>query len=157
MNKNLDIPFAQQIMVYKGGSWSAYGDPRQNEGTGVSLGEGTSYYQRMTGQAGITYSNTFGKHFVELLALGELNDYKSNAHSAYAKLLPFAELPELSFGQPTDGPISGWSSAWRSAGYVFRARYNWDERYLAEVTGRYDGSYKFAGMRTPRCDFFPSA
>ncbi len=157
MNKNLDTPFAQKVMVYKNGGWSEYGDPRQNEGTGYSLGEGTSYYQRMTGQAGITYTNTFGKHFVELLALAELNDYKSNSHSAYAKLLPFAQLPELSFGQPTDGPISGGSNAWRSAGYVFRARYNWDERYLAEFTGRYDGSYKFAGMNSTRWGFFPSA
>ncbi len=156
MNKNLDTPFANKVMVYKDGGWSEYGDPRQNEGTGYSLGEGTSYYQRMTGQAGITYSNTFGKHFVELLALAELNDYKSNNHSAYAKLLPFSQLPELSFGQPTDGPISGGSSAWRSAGYVFRARYNWDERYLAEFTGRYDGSYKFAGMNSTRWGFFPS-
>ena len=159
MNKNLDIPFAQKVMVYRDGTWSEYGDPRQNEGTGVSLGEGTSYYQRMTGQAGVTYSNTFGRHFVELLALGELNDYKSNKHSAYAKLLPFAELPELDFGQAITNskPISGGSEAWRSAGYVFRARYNWDERYLAEFTGRYDGSYKFAGMRKTRWGFFPSA
>ena len=157
MNKNLDTPFANKIMVYKNGGWSEYGDPRQNEGTGYSLGEGTSYYQRMTGQAGISYNNTFGKHFVDLLALAELNDYKSNQHSAYAKLLPFVELPELSSGLPTEGPISGGSSAWRSAGYVFRARYNWDERYLAEFTGRYDGSYKFAGMRKARWGFFPSA
>ena len=158
MNKNLDIPFAQPIMVYKDGSWSEYGDPRQNEGTGVSLGEGTSYYQRMTGQAGITYTNTFDRHFVDILALAELNDYESNKHSAYAKLLPFAELPELDFGQAITNskPISGSSDAWRSAGYVFRARYNWDERYLAEVTGRYDGSYKFAGMRKTRWGFFPS-
>ena len=158
MNKNLDIPFAQPIMVYKDGAWSEYGDPRQNEGTGVSLGEGTSYYQRMTGQAGITYTNTFDRHFVDILALAELNDYESNKHSAYAKLLPFAELPELDFGQAITNskPISGSSDAWRSAGYVFRARYNWDERYLAEVTGRYDGSYKFAGMRKTRWGFFPS-
>ncbi|MBE6236621.1 MAG: TonB-dependent receptor [Bacteroidales bacterium] len=157
MNKNLDIPIADGLMAYHQGAWIHVADPRDNTGTGISLGEGTSYYQRMTGQAGITYTNTFGKHFVDLLALGELNDYKSNSHSAYAKLLPFAELPELSFGQPTDGPISGGSSAWRSAGYVFRARYNWDERYLAEFTGRYDGSYKFAGMKNTRWGFFPSA
>ncbi|MBE6216334.1 MAG: SusC/RagA family TonB-linked outer membrane protein, partial [Bacteroidales bacterium] len=157
MNKNLDIPFSNNIMVYQGGAWSEAPDPRDNEGTGVGLGEGTSYYQRMTGQAGITYSNTFGKHFIEVLTLAELNDYKSNSHSAYAKLLPFAELPELNYGQPTDGPISGTSGAWRSAGYVFRARYNWDERYLAEFTGRYDGSYKFAGMKNTRWGFFPSA
>jgi len=67
MNKNLDTPFLNKIMVYKNGGWSEYGDPRQNEGTGVSLGEGTSYYQRMTGQAGATYSNTFGKHFSKSL------------------------------------------------------------------------------------------
>ena len=157
MNKNLDIPIDGGLMAYYEGSWIAADDPRDNSGTGISLGEGTSYYQRMTGQAGITYTNTFGKHFIDLLALGELNDYKSNSHSAYAKLLPFAELPELSFGQPIDGPISGGSSAWRSAGYVFRARYNWDERYLAEFTGRYDGSYKFAGMSNTRWGFFPSA
>ena len=157
MNKNLNVRFSD-VMSYKNGVWSRNPDPRYiNSNDGTTLGEGTSYYQRMTGQAGVTYSNTFGKHFLELLALGELNTYQSNAHSAYAKLLPFAELPELSFGQPTDGPISGWSSAWRSAGYVFRARYNWDERYLAEFTGRYDGSYKFAGMRSTRWGFFPSA
>lgn len=156
MNKNLDLRFPDMIMIYQNGVWSERDDPRDNKGTGTSLGEGTSYYQRMTGQAGITYSNTFDKHFVEVLALAELNDYKSNSHAAYAKLLPFEQLPELSFGQPTDGPISGGSNAWRSAGYVFRARYNWDERYLAEFTGRYDGSYKFAGMNSTRWGFFPS-
>ena len=154
MNKNLNTPYS--IMAYVDGSWVEKADPR-GTGSGVNLGEGTSYYQRMTGQAGITYTNTFGKHFVDLLALAEVNDYQSNAHSAYAKLLPFASLPELSYGQPTDSPISGWSDASLSAGYVFRARYNWDERYLAEFTGRYDGSYKFAGMRDTRWGFFPSA
>ncbi|MBQ8422322.1 MAG: TonB-dependent receptor [Bacteroidales bacterium] len=154
MNKNLNTPYS--VMAYTGGEWVEKADPR-GTGNGVNLGEGTSYYQRMTGQAGVTYTNTFGKHFVDLLALAELNDYKTNAHSAYAKLLPFASLPELSYGQPTDSPISGSSDAFRSAGYVFRARYNWDERYLVEFTGRYDGSYKFAGMRETRWGFFPSA
>ncbi|MCS2573826.1 hypothetical protein NXX61_26620 [Bacteroides ovatus] len=30
-------------------------------------------------------------------------------------------------------------------GYVFRLKYDYDNKYLAEFTGRYDGSYKFAG------------
>ena len=165
MNKNLDTPY--KVMQMTTGQWDAatgqYGettwkemaDPR-GTGSGVKLGEGTSYYQRLTGQAGISYTNSFDLHNVELLALGEMLDYRSNKHSAYAKLLPFANLPELSYGQPTDSPISGSSDAWRSAGVVFRARYNWDERYLAEFTGRYDGSYKFAGMARTRWGFFPS-
>ena len=154
MNKNLNTPYS--VMAYSDGVWSEKADPR-GSGDGVALGEGTSYYQRMTAQGGVTYTNTFGKHFVDLLALVEVNDYKTNNHSAYAKLIPFASLPELSYGQPAEKPISGSSNATRSAGYVFRARYNWDERYLVEFTGRYDGSYKFAGMRETRWGFFPSA
>ena len=165
MNKNLNTPYYVQQMSmgawdadegkYAETTWKEVADPR-GTGSGVNLGEGTSYYQRLTGQASISYANTFGKHNVDLLALGEILDYRSNNHSAYAKLIPFATLPELSYGQPTDSPISGKSDAWRSAGFVFRARYNWDERYLAEFTGRYDGSYKFAGMASTRWGFFPS-
>lgn len=154
MNKNLNTPF--QLMTYADGVWKEISDPR-GTGDGVNLGEGTSYYQYLTGQASASYINTFGKNFVELLALAEISDNQSNAHSAYAKLIPFAALPELGYGQPADSPIGGWSNASRQIGYVFRARYNWDERYLAEFTGRYDGSYKFAGMRSTRWGFFPSA
>ena len=154
MNKNLNTPF--QLITYADGVWKEISDPR-GTGDGVNLGEGTSYYQYLTGQASASYINTFGKNFVELLALAEISDNQSNAHSAYAKLIPFAALPELGYGQPADSPIGGWSNASRQIGYVFRARYNWDERYLAEFTGRYDGSYKFAGMRSTRWGFFPSA
>ena len=155
MNKNLNTPYYIMGYTAKDG-WKEYADPR-GIGNGVNLGEGTSYYQRLTGQASISYANSFGLHNLELLALGEMIDNRSNNHSAYAKLIPFANLPELSYGQPANSPISGSSNAWRSAGYVFRARYNWDERYLAEFTGRYDGSYKFAGMAKTRWGFFPSA
>jgi hypothetical protein len=160
MNKNLNTPYYIMAMTkdpkINDYVWKEYADPR-GVGNGVNLGEGTSYYQRLTGQASISYAQTFGLHNVDLLALGEMIDNQSNNHSAYAKLIPFAELPELGYGQPDSSPISGYSNAWRSAGYVFRARYNWDERYLAEFTGRYDGSYKFAGMAKTRWGFFPSA
>ncbi len=154
MNKNLNTPY--NLMTYTDGAWKENVDPR-GVGSGVNLGEGTSYYQYLTGQGSISYTNTFGKHFVEVLALAEIYDSKTNSHSAYAKLIPFESLPELGYGQPADSPIGGSSNASRSAGYVFRARYNWDERYMAEFTGRYDGSYKFAGMRQTRWGFFPSA
>ncbi len=153
MNKNLNTPY--ELMTYTDGVWKKNVDPR-GVGDGVNLGEGTSYYQYITAQASVSYTNTFGKHFLELLALAELSDTHTNAHSAYAKLIPFESLPELGYGQPASSPIAGWSNASRSAGYVFRARYNWDERYLAEFTGRYDGSYKFAGMSSTRWGFFPS-
>ncbi len=39
-------------------------------------------------------------------------------------------------------------------GYAGRFTYNYDERYLLEFNGRYDGSYKFS--KESRFDFFPS-
>ena len=152
-NKNLNTPY--YLKAYHNGAWSDMTDPR-GVGNGVELGEGSTYSQSSVGQASITYANSFGKNNLELLALGEMRDYKGNGLSAYAKEIPFASLPELPNGKPQNSPISGWSSSSRSIGYVFRARYDYDERYLAEFTGRYDGSYKFAGMRTTRWGFFPS-
>ena len=153
-NKNLNTPF--YLKAYSEGEWLDMTDPR-GVGNGVELGEGTTYSQSVVGQAGATYANKFGVHNFEALVLSEFREYKGNAHSAYAMNIPFASLPELPNGEPANDPISGWSSASRSIGYVFRLRYDYDEKYLAEFTGRYDGSYKFAGMAHTRWGFFPSA
>ena len=152
-NKNLNTPY--ELMAYSAGTWSKTSDPRGN-GSGVNLGEGSSYWQQLVGQASISYVNSFGKNNLDLLALAEIRDYKSNNLSGYVKEIPFASLPELSYGKPEQSPIMGSSDASRSAGYVFRARYNYNEKYLAEFTGRLDGSYKFAGMLKTRWGFFPS-
>ncbi len=155
-NKNLNTPY--YLMNYNAGTWSKMSDPR-GVGNGIELGEGSTYSQSLIGQGSISYTNSFGKNNVDLLALVEVRDYKSNNLSAYVKELPFASLPELSNGKPATnvGPIIGGSSVSRSIGYVFRARYDYDQKYLAEFTGRYDGSYKFAGMSDTRWGFFPSA
>ena len=123
---------------------------------GNKVGEGSYYQQTMTGQASLSYTGSFGKHNVDALLLAEMRDFQTNNLSAYVKNVPFALLPELNNGTPTASPVIGSSNASRSAGYVGRIRYNYDEKYLAEFTGRYDGSYKFAGMTSTRWGFFPS-
>lgn len=153
-NKNLNTLYS--VMGYNDSVWKKYSDPR-GVGNGTELGEGYVTSQQLVGQAGIYYVNSFKKHSIDILALMEVRDNQSYGMSAYARNLTFVQLPELNFGQPAQNPIGGWSSASRSAGYVFRAKYDYDSRYLAEMTGRYDGSYKFAGMTQYRWGFFPSA
>ena len=152
-NKNLDIPF--QVMQYNkdDGSFTLV---QSEKGTSVKVGEGSTYSQQLLGNFQINYDNTFNSvHNVSLLALIEARDYSSNAHSAYAKDLDFPELPELGMGTMED--LGGWSDHSRRMGYVFRASYNYDSRYFAEFSGRYDGSYKFAGnVSGKRWGFFPS-
>jgi TonB-linked SusC/RagA family outer membrane protein len=141
------------------GTWNWVGPLVDVNGAadGIKLGEGSWYSESLTGQVSLSYNGSFGKHNVEALLLTELRDYKTNNLSAYVKNLPFALLPELNNGTPTASPVIGSSNASRSAGYVGRIRYNYDEKYLAEFTGRVDGSYKFAGMTKTRWGFFPSA
>lgn len=155
-NKNLDTPYYVSRYDYDNtGTFIETIDPRGN--TFIKLGEGQSTYQQLLADFQINYARTFGKNNVAALVLFEARDNKSNGLSAYAKELNFAELPELNFGKPDDSPIGGWSSHSRSAGLVFRLNYDWDSKYLAEFTGRYDGSYKFAGnVSGKRWGFFPS-
>ena len=89
-NKNLNTPYS--TMAFVDGAYSKKNDPRGVD-NGINLGEGTSYWQQMVGQASLEYSNTFGKHSVEALALMEIRETKSNSLAAYVKDLPFASLP----------------------------------------------------------------
>lgn len=139
-------------------------DPRNNANveTGKktnNLTEGYTQWRRITSQASISYENTFAeKHNVNLIALLETRDYKTNNFSATGKDIPFKELPELGFAtQIADNPVGGGSNANRRVGFAFRGQYNYADKYLAEFSGRYDGSYKFFGnVGGKRWGFFPS-
>lgn len=152
-NKNLDTPFKVNQYDKVGGTFTVV---QGEKGTSIKVGEGSTYYQQLLGQFQLNYDNTFNKvHNVSALALLEMRENKSNAHSAYAKDLDFAELPEIGMG--TMESVGGWSNMSRMMGYVFRANYNYDSKYFIEVSGRYDGSYKFSGnVSGKRWAFFPS-
>lgn len=156
--KNLSTPYELMSMTKNSaGEWEwnkRTDNPHISDNTN-NLGEGSTYSQQMVGQLSVNYANGFGKNHVEAMVLAEIRDYKGNGLAAYVKALPFISLPELSNGIPTNNPVSGWSAASRSVGFIFRAKYDYDEKYLAEFTGRYDGSYKFTGMNN-RWGFFPS-
>ena len=151
--------YKRQEITYKMAS-----DPRNNANveTGKktnNLTEGYTQWRRITSQASISYENTFAeKHNVNLIALLETRDYKTNNFSATGKDIPFKELPELGFAtQIADNPVGGGSNANRRVGFAFRGQYNYADKYLAEFSGRYDGSYKFFGnVGGKRWGFFPS-
>lgn len=152
-NKNLDNIF--EVYEYKKND-GAFNLAQGEKGTSIMVGEGSTYSQQLLGQFQLNYDNTFnGVHNVSALALVEMRENKSNNHSAYAKDLDFAELPELGMG--TIDNIGGSSYLSRMMGYVVRANYNYDNKYFIEFSGRYDGSYKFSGNTSgKRWAFFPS-
>ena len=75
-------------------TYSKASDPRNNANVATgkktnNLTEGFTQWRRITSQASISYTNTFAeKHKVDLLALVETRDYKTNNFSASGKDSP---------------------------------------------------------------------
>lgn len=64
-------------------------------------------------------------------------------------------LPDFSLMNGLNYTLTGGGYEWRTLGGFFRLNYNYDERYLLEINGRYDGSSKFP--ESQQFGFFPSA
>jgi TonB-linked SusC/RagA family outer membrane protein len=156
-NKNLDTPYQTYVYNTSTGEYTLADDPRDAMTNLNHVGEGHYSSEQLIGQLSAEYVQQFGKHHVDALLLVEGRDNKSNSMAAYAYKVPFAELPELDFGTATTDPIGGSSYHTRQAGYVFRLKYDYNNTYLAEFSGRYDGSYNFSGnVSGKRWGFFPS-
>ena len=102
----------------------------------------------------ISFNRTFGKHSVSALVLYEYNGLRSTKFDGSGMQFDFFDIVELSQATPSTLKSSSSSGISAYAGYVGRANYSYDDRYLFEVAARYDGSYKFA--KEHRWGFFPS-
>ncbi len=120
-----------------------------------SLHQSQNTWKEYTGQGIITYDKTFDNHNISLLGVFEARKVKYNGFWASRSNY---ELPidELDFGSAEkDYQSNGGSSSEASqVGYVYRLSYNYAQKYLLELAGRYDGHYYFAPGK--KYGFFPS-
>lgn len=125
----------------------------------TNLQESAGQASRFTGQYFANYARTFGLHDVTAMFVYEHSERRSNAFSVTGVGFPLGpnDIPELDRSEstpPGSRGFTGSSNIMPRAGYVGRATYAYDTKYLLEVSGRYDGSYKFAPDK--RWDFFPA-
>lgn len=124
-------------------------------GSTSSVVEGLSRYAQLLTNFSLEYGGEFGKNRIHALALLETKGIDSNRFGAYGYDLLTTDLPELDFTQDkTKDAVSGGSGHRRYAGLVGRVNYAWDNKYLAELSCRYDGSYLFSGS-TPGARWAP--
>jgi TonB-linked SusC/RagA family outer membrane protein len=99
------------------------------------------------------YEQTFDKHYFKGMAgyNQELTKYRSQVVSR-ANLLN-QELPTLSLGTG-EQKVAENGYEWALRGGFFRVNYAYDDKYLLEVSGRYDGTSIFP--KGKRYAFFPS-
>lgn len=109
-----------------------------------------------------TYEETFAeKHHVTATGGFNWEYYNQKATSTTGYNIMSDELSDFDLAGPNaDGDIdaallSGGQTEYKLAGFFGRVNYDYKGKYLFEVSGRYDGSSRFAGGH--RWGFFPSA
>lgn len=102
------------------------------------------------GQFQLNYAKQLGDHYISAVAAYEASDYDKN-YQAIGTVPSTNYLPLLEFNNLND-----LSDAWdyeARAGYIARINYNYADKYLVELLGRYDASYLYAPGK--RWGFFP--
>lgn len=97
----------------------------------------------------LSYAKQFGAHNVAAVAGYERSDY-DNTYFVVHTVPSNNFIPLMSFSEQ-DILIDQWGAEAR-AGYIGRINYNYKQKYLLELLGRYDGSYLYAPER--RWGFF---
>lgn len=149
-----------QVMHYNLGSKT------YNLANAVNLREDGALYQNHTLNTSYTlrpsieYNDTFGDHTVGTLFLYEQNGLETDNFYARRTGFDLFDIQELDRGKqiPEAGETykgnGGTSGRIANAGYVGRLNYAFANKYLAEFSFRYDGTYLFA--KDYRWGFFPS-
>ncbi len=153
-NKSLIIPFKTMMAALPGTTTEEITYvPFENNSGNTSLTESAYNSTNVVTQSSLTYDRQFGLNKINFLGLAETRNAFSNSLGATGYGLNFLSLDELSMITNTTGngeekipSISGGSSQSRVIGFVGRLNYDYDNRYLLEVSFRRDGSYLFSGM-----------
>lgn len=104
-------------------------------------------------QLSLNYNNTFGLHDIGVLALWEFYNDRKDWVEAYRQFT-ISAIDQIDAGNKVNMNNEGNSEVSAHAGLVGRLNYAYASKYLAEVSFRYDGSYKFHPDK--RWGFFPS-
>jgi TonB-linked SusC/RagA family outer membrane protein len=102
-----------------------------------------------------SYARTINDHSFNLLTGMQSEEIMSRSFSATRKGYEFEGFEDLNHGNIATATNSGSHWDWAMLSYFGRLNYNFQERYLLELNGRYDGSSRF--MKDQRWGFFPSA
>ena len=112
-----------------------------NNPSSVYEGNAHDYYTAINIYA--EYENTFDKHYFKGM-IGYNQEYKKNeSFNLRAKNLLNPDYPFIRLNNDLKPDVGSSIGDWALVGQFFRINYGYDEKYLVEVNGRYDGSSRF--------------
>lgn len=102
----------------------------------------------------LSYSKTFGKHNVDLMASHEAQASTYEFLSGTRQNFPSNDLPALGLGSAQGSTNSGGMNDWGMESYFGRVSYSYNDRYIVLGAFRADGSANFGPDN--RWGYFPS-
>lgn len=106
-----------------------------------------------TVRAFATYKKNLGDHNLQVIAGGDMDLYRNWAQVSERRTIMDANLGELGLATG-DQFASGGRGHWATNGYFGRINYDYKDKFLLELNGRYDGSSRFPA--SDQYAFFPS-
>lgn len=121
-----------------------------------SVSESYSTNIRTSYSAQVSYNGRYKLHAVKVMAgtQTELTTYRGI--SAGRTNFTNQDLPFLSLGTQNQTSAGG-ANELALAGFFGRVNYAYNDKYLLELNGRYDGTSKFSQTQDKQWGFFPSA
>lgn len=123
-------------------------------GTQSALSKNTGLNRYWTVQGYTNYELKIDSHFLKFQLGGQIEENLYRKISGSAKDLFVTDLPSISIANG-DRNVSDAINDWATVGFFGRINYNYKDRYLVELNGRYDGSGRYSANN--RWGFFPSA
>lgn len=141
--KQINTPY--DVYIYDAAT-GEYNNRRAATGA-ISVNQWFNKDKTITLNARVGYTKEFkGGHKIDAFVAYEQSKYDYTGISAYRTNYLSAAIPEIFAGSDValDKDNDGYSSASARQNYFGRINYNYMDKYLAEVTMRYDGSMNFA-------------
>jgi TonB-linked SusC/RagA family outer membrane protein len=125
---------------------------QSSEGAASASNSNTLYWQEETY---LTYNKTLDKHHINVMAGMSWQERNYTYFDASDSKYVDDFYGYYNLGSGTNRPsVSNDYDKWAMNSYFLRAAYSYESKYLATVTGRYDGSSKFGANN--KYAFFPS-
>lgn len=136
--------------IYEYNAQTGEYDNLRGETGAISLNSWAENSDRITLNGRIGYNRTFGDHKIDAFVAYEQSKYNFNQLSAYRTNYLSTAIMQIFAGSdnPEDRSNNGYARVSARQNYFGRINYGYKDKYLAEVTMRYDGSMNFpAGKR----------
>jgi TonB-linked SusC/RagA family outer membrane protein len=150
-NKSFSVP--STYTIFDGVDEFSLSTP-SNRGESASLSESQSQGYKLVTEAILSYDKITEKHEFGAKFIYSKTITQDNYISAGINNLLGTSVDFFIAGDAETRSSSNGTSETGILGYAARVNYSYDNKYLLEFNGRYDGSYKFS--KDARFGFFPS-